>query len=127
MTLLTNEPCLGVVADEYRFQIVDEEHRFEARDSERFNRIEFAMQVLDVLRPNMDITVYETSHSVKIRRGRDWSVGPNALWAAIAVPANASRHYIAFALAELVGKADQPFVVDLAARARALPAQRRAS
>jgi hypothetical protein len=112
---------------ETRYQIVDEEHRFEARDSERFDRIEFAMRVLDVLRPNMNVTVYEGSQRVKIRQGRDWSVGPDALWAAIAVPANASRYYIAFALAEMVGKADQPFVVDLAARARAVSPERRAS
>ena len=111
---------LGVVADEYRYQIVDEEHRYEARDSERFNRIDFALNVLDVLRPNMNVTVYEGSQRMKIRRGRDWSVGPDAVWAIIAVPANASRYYIAFALAEMVGKADWPFVVDLAARARAL-------
>ncbi|HWA73841.1 MAG TPA: hypothetical protein VG937_15975 [Polyangiaceae bacterium] len=113
---------LGVVADEYRYQIVDEEHRYEARDSERFNRIDFALSVLDVLRPNMNITVYEGCQRMKIRRGRDWSVGPDAVWAIIAVPANASRYYIAFALAEMVGKADRPFVVDLAARARALSA-----
>ena len=115
------------VADEYRYQIVDEEHRFEARDAERFDRIEFALRVLDVLRPDMNVTVYEGLQRVKIRRGRDWAVGPNAVWAIIAVPANASRYYIAFALAELVGKADQPFVVDLAARARTLRARQQAS
>lgn len=115
------------MADEIRFQSVDEEHRFEARDSERFNRIDFALSVLDVLRPDMNVTVYEGSQRVKIRRGRDWSVGPDAVWAMIAVPANASRYYIAFALAELVGKAEQPFVVALAARARSLPGRMRAS
>lgn len=117
----------GGVADETRYQIVDEEHRFEARDSERFNRIEFALSVLDVLRPDMNVTVYEGSQRVKIRRGRDWAVGPDAVWAIIAVPANASRYYIAFALAELAGRAHEPFVVDLAARARALPRRQRAS
>jgi hypothetical protein len=115
------------VADEYRYQIVDEQHRFEARDSESFNRIEFALSVLDLLRPNMDVTVYEGLQRLKIRRGRDWSSGPDATWALIGVPANASRYYIAFAISELVGKADQPFVVALAAQARSLGSRAQAT
>jgi hypothetical protein len=99
------------------YEIVDDEHRFEARDPERFSRIEFVLAVLDLLKPDMNITVYPGRHW-KIRRGRDWSVGPDAVWAMIGVPPDASRQYIAFALAELAGKADQPFVVDLVARAR---------
>lgn len=108
------------MAEQYRYQIVEEQHRFEARDSECFNRIEFALSVLDLLRPNMNVTVYEGLQRLKIRRGRDWSLGPDAVWAMIGVPANASRYYIAFALSELVGKADQPFVVALATRACSL-------
>ena len=93
---------------------------FEARDSERFSRIDFALRVLELLRPNMNVTVYESLTHMQVRRGRDWSVGPDASWALIAVPKSASRHSIAFALAELTGQADHAFVVDLVARANGL-------
>jgi hypothetical protein len=101
------------VSQEYRFQLVDEERRFEARSSERFDRIEFALRVLDVLRPNMNITVYESRRKLQIRRGRDWAHGPDATWALIAIPPDASRRHVVSALAELAGVAHLPFVVDL--------------
>lgn len=94
-----------------------QERVYEARDPERFSRIAFALRVLDMLRPNMNVTVYEGLHRIQVRTGRDWSVGADATWATIAIPASAGRHNIAFALAELAGKADQAFVVDLVARA----------
>jgi hypothetical protein len=102
-------------------QLVESEHRFESRDSEDFSRIDFALRVLDLLRPNMDVVVFEGRRRLMIQRGRDWSVGPDAMWAAVAIPRDASRHYIAYALAELTGAAETPFVVDLIARAMAAP------
>jgi hypothetical protein len=89
---------------------------FEARDTERFSRLDFAIRVLDLLRPKMNVTVYESSSRIHVRRGRDWSVGPDATWALVAIPNTASRYSIAFALAELSGMADHSFVVDLIAR-----------
>ena len=75
------------------------------------------LRVLDVLRPNMNVTIYESMSRIQVRRGRDWSVGPDASWALVAIPNSAGRHSIAFALAELMGRADHAFVVDLVARA----------
>ncbi|MFZ5892805.1 MAG: hypothetical protein ACOY0T_17225 [Myxococcota bacterium] len=105
---------------ESRYEFKEARRVFEARDSEQFSRIDFALRVLDLLRPNIDVTVYESLTRIHVRRGRDWSVGPDATWALVAIPRNASRHNIAFALAELTGKADQAFVVDLVVRAERL-------
>ncbi|HET9956629.1 MAG TPA: hypothetical protein VFQ61_19160 [Polyangiaceae bacterium] len=106
--------------DESRYEIKEARRVFEARTSERFSRIEFALRVLDLLRPNMNVTLYESLSRIQVRRGRDWSVGAEASWALVAIPRTADRHSIAFALAELTGRADQAFVVDLVARAHQL-------
>ncbi len=103
--------------------LVQSQAIFESEDSEKFSRIEFALRVLELLKPNIDVTVYTSLRSLQVRRGRDWAVGPDALWAMVAIPPRASRYHVAYALAELVGRAEQPFVVDLVARVR--EAQRR--
>ena len=109
----------GGVSHEIRYQDPEREHLFELRVTERFSRIEFALRVLDLLRPDMTVTVHEGLHRIRVRRGRDWSQGGDVDWASIAIPATAGRHNIAFALAELAGKAEDAFVVDLVARASA--------
>ena len=106
--------------DQSRYEFKESSRVFEARTSERFSRIDFALRVLDLLRPNMNVTLYESLTRIHVRRGRDWSVGPDATWALVAIPRSADRHSIAFTLAELTGRADHAFVVDLVARAHRL-------
>ena len=110
------------VSQEYRYQLVDEERRFEWRDPEKFNRMAFALHVLDVLRPSMNITLYPRSGSLRIRQGIDWKHGPTAVWAMIGIPPDASRRYIVHALAELTGASDVPFIVDLLCHSPGVPA-----
>jgi hypothetical protein len=105
----------------YAFEIRDQERAFQARDSESFNRIEFALRVLDLIRLQMNVTVYPRGRSLQIRRGRDWKVGPDAEWVMIGVPRDASRLHIVYALAELAGVARQPFLLDWVARAASVP------
>jgi hypothetical protein len=93
--------------------IVDGQVRFELADDERFSRIRFALRVLDILNPDIDVTVYSALRHLHVHTGRDWSQGPDARWALVAIPPRASRYHIAFALAELAGKAHHPYVVDL--------------
>ena len=109
---------MASVSERANHHIVEGQVRFELADDERFSRIAFAMRVLDLLEPkNMQITLYSALRHLNIRRGRDWSAGPEASWALIAIPPKASRYHIAFALAELTGKAHHPYVVDLVAAA----------
>lgn len=75
------------------------------------------MTLLDILRPAIDVVVYPGRRRLQIERGRNWSRQPAGDWALVSIPPTASRYQVAFALAELVGKAHEPFVVDLLARA----------
>ena len=101
-------------SDEKRYEIVETRERgFEARDESDFDRIAFAMAILERLRPkNLKIVVYENGRELRIERGRDFDRGPRAEWATVGIPRHASRAHIAFRLAELVGRAEVPFVVD---------------
>lgn len=100
--------------------VVESQVRFEAKDEERFSRLDFALRVLDILNPKVHVTLYSALRHLQIHRGRDFARGPDASWALVAIPPKASRYHIAFALAELAGKADQPYVVDLVGAASAV-------
>lgn len=106
------------MADESRLQVVETQRVFESGDGERYSRVDFAMALLDILRPAIDVVVYPGRRRLQIERGRNWSQPAGTSWALVAIPPTASRYQVAFALAELVGKAHEPFVVDLLARAR---------
>lgn len=108
------------IDDDKRYEIVEARERgFEARDDEEFDRIAFAMATLDRLRPrNLKVVVYDGGGELRIERGRDWARGPRAEWATVAIPRHASRAHIAFRLAELVGRAEIPFVIDALLGAR---------
>ncbi len=99
---------------------VESQVRFEATDEERFSRLDFAMRVLDILNPEVHVTLYSALRHLQIHRGRDFARGPDASWALVAIPPKASRYHIAFALAELAGKANHPYVVDLVGAASAV-------
>ena len=101
---------------EHRFEIIDEQRRFEVRDPRPFDRIQFAMWALRILRPDMTVAVYERRRELHIERGRDLARGAAYTRALVGIPPDATREHIAFALAELAGVADRPFVVDLLAR-----------
>jgi len=103
------------------FQFVDAERRFEWRDPERFDRLAFALRVLDVLRPNVEITLYPRLRGLRVHQGRDFTRGGAATWATIGIPPDASREHIVVALAELSGKAHIPFLVDWLSRSFSTP------
>jgi hypothetical protein len=108
------------VSERSNHHVVESQVRFEARDEERFSRLDFALRVLDILNPNVHVTLYSALRHLQIHRGRDFARGPDASWALVAIPPKASRYHIAFALAELAGKADHPYVVDLVGAASAV-------
>lgn len=104
--------------DEKRFEIVERQREFEARDERPFDRMRFAMRALDILRPrNLKVVLYERAHDFQVERGRDFGKGPDAEWALVGIPRHATREHIAWGLAQLVGAEDVPFVVDLLLRA----------
>jgi hypothetical protein len=108
------------VSERSNHHVVESQVRFEAKDEERFSRLDFALRVLDILNPKVHVTLYSALRHLQIHRGRDFARGPDASWALVAIPPKASRYHIAFALAELAGKADHPYVVDLVGAASAV-------
>jgi hypothetical protein len=90
---------------------VQAEERFEARSSERFNRIAYAIELLKVLNPPLTVAVYGSGRHLRVEQGR--GLGGAAPWALFGVPPHATRENIARALAELSGVEREPFIVDL--------------
>jgi hypothetical protein len=100
--------------EEPAFLELDAERRYDAIDSEDFDRIGFAMRALQVLAPpHMTVAVYPGRIDVNIVRGRDLARGAEATWAIVGIGRHVTRQRIALALAELSGHAESPFVVDL--------------
>jgi hypothetical protein len=73
-------------------------------DDDRFDRIAFALRALELLKPRrMRVAVFEGRFELTIERGRDWSAGPDATWAMVAIPPDATRERIILALLSLTG------------------------
>jgi len=90
---------------------IQAQRRYEARSSERFDRIAYAMALLRVLKPRMTVAVYARSRFLHVEQGRQ--LGDNRHWATFGVPPHATRESIATALVELSGLEREPFLVDL--------------
>lgn len=90
---------------------VQAQRRYEARSSERFDRIAYAMSLLRVLKPPMTVAVYPGSHFIHVERSRPRT--PREPWAILGIPPHATRETIATAIAELTGRQHAAFMVDL--------------
>lgn len=88
------------------------EQRFEARSSERFDRIAYAMKVIGVLRPKMTVAVYERRRGLVVERGSTPGE-PDRRWALIGIPPHATRETIVDALLSLSDARQLPFLADL--------------
>lgn len=106
------------MADRSNVLFVDRVRLYEAVDPEEFDRIDFAMQALRLLRPRrLTVAVYRRHAELRIECVRDLAQGEGARWAMVGIPPRASRAQIAHALAELAGVADVPYALDVLLRA----------
>jgi hypothetical protein len=70
---------------------------------ERFDRGEFAVRALDLVRPRKTtVAICEGAKRMRVERGRRWGHAGEA-WAMLAIPRHASKRAIALAVAELSG------------------------
>ncbi len=68
---------------------------------ERFDRGEFALRALDLVRPpRMTVAICRDATRLRVEQGRKWG-NDGAAWAMLAIPRHASRRAIAVAVAEL--------------------------
>jgi hypothetical protein len=89
---------------------IQAQQHFEARSSESFNRLEFAMRLLKFLKPQLNVAVYARARHLHVERG---GIGLGAGWAMLGIPPHATRENIVRALVELAGVEHEPFLVDL--------------
>jgi hypothetical protein len=70
---------------------------------EHFDRTEFALRALDLVRPRRTtVAIVEGATRMLVEGGRWWG-RPGEAWAMLAIPRYASRRAIALAVAELSG------------------------
>jgi hypothetical protein len=84
--------------------------------SESFDRVEFARQALDLLKPaQTTVAICEGRARVHVQSGRQWGRRAGARWVMLSVPPLASRRAIALAIAGLATPEDgsKPYVLDV--------------
>lgn len=81
---------------------------------EDFDRLAFAERVVALVRPRgTTVAICEGMRRVRLRAGRSWGGPPDARWAILSVPKDASRKAIATAVLELGRGAPRPYALDV--------------
>lgn len=94
----------------------DEHRRTLYAGRETFDRLEFARRVLDALRPpRLAVLLRHGRREIRVESGERWH-RPGHTWACVAIPPDASREEIVFALLECVGAKDDPYWSDILLR-----------
>jgi len=89
------------------------ERELDETSDEPFDRTEFALRALELLRPaDTTVAVCPGAGRLRVDSGRAWGRGVRARWAVLTIPARASRRAIALAVAELA-HTPRPYVLDV--------------
>ncbi|MBI5514117.1 MAG: hypothetical protein HY909_10140 [Deltaproteobacteria bacterium] len=92
--------------------VVEQERRL-ARARGTFDRLRFAVRVLDLLRiPGLTIVVRDGSWGLRVDQGHHWHRPEGWRWAELAIPPQAPPEDIVQAIAELAGVEQDPRVMD---------------
>ncbi len=102
--------------DTHRATWIDHEREQDyERSHERFDRVAFALQAIDMLRPRgVRIAVAPARRHLRVDAGRMWGAPrPTTRWAVVTVPDDASRRSIALAVASLGRLEGAPYALDV--------------
>lgn len=95
--------------DEPGYEWRDETRRTLYVGHESFDRLGFARRVLDALNPpRLAVLLRHGRHEIRVESGERWH-RPGHTWACVAIPSDASREEIVFALLECVGAKNDPY------------------
>lgn len=85
------------------------------RSAESFDRIAFAERALELVRPpRTTVAICEGSRRVQVVAGREWrDAAPDARWAIVSVPRDASRRAIAAAVLGLHDGSARAWALDV--------------
>jgi len=82
--------------------------------SESFDRIAFANRAIELVRPpRTTVAICEGSRQVRVVAGRQWGKEPDARWAMVSVPRDASRRAIARAVLGLSDGTARTWALDI--------------
>ena len=82
--------------------------------TESFDRIAFAERALELVRPpRTTVAICEGARQVKVVSGRQWGKEPDARWAVVSVPLDASRRAIAAAVLGLHAGSSRAWALDV--------------
>jgi hypothetical protein len=101
-------------------EVEEREESFEV-SRESFDRMEFALRALSLVRPaRMTVALCASRSHLRVEAGRAWGKGEGARWALVCIPPSASREAIVAALAALGGEpaagAGRPYALDVLLR-----------
>lgn len=90
--------------------------------TESFDRIAFAERALELVRPpRTTVAICEGARRVKVVAGRQWGREPDARWAVVSVPRDASRRAIAAAVLALHDGRQRAWALDVLVSTLASP------
>lgn len=93
---------------------VEQEEDLAERSTETFDRLAFAERALALVRPpRTTVAICEGSRGVSVTSGRQWGREPDARWAVVSVPRDASRQAIAAAVLELHRGSSRAWALDV--------------
>jgi hypothetical protein len=95
-------------------QHVEEQDELGGSSSESFDRTEFAERALALVRPpRMRVAICEGARRLNVVAGRQWGREPDARWAIVHVPRDASRRAIATAVLGLHDGSSRAWALDV--------------
>ena len=85
---------------------------FDRRPEQRFDRLAFTLELIGLLGPQALRVAVFRSKRLQVTQGRDLGRGPDARWAMVGVPKDASAESIALALTAIHVGAGAPYALD---------------
>ncbi len=87
--------------DPHHYEYREQVREFERTPEQRFDRVAFAIRALNLLQiPRMRVAVF-ASRRLHVEWGRQLGSSPDARWAMVGIPSDASARSIVLALSEI--------------------------
>jgi len=105
----------GSSTDKRFVEFVNDEREY---DREAFNRVAYAAQLLKMLKVRQKVAICVGTERIHVEQGGLPGLPRSKPWAILSIPPDASRAHIAITIAELAGRARDPYVLDMMLRSR---------
>ena len=96
----------------FRYEDPRRSEACERRPEQRFDRLAFALRAVGLLRPHETRVAVFPSSRLVVEEGRDLARGPEARWAMVGIPKDASAKSIVLALTRLERVRRAPYALE---------------